>query len=291
MRRLYERLTARRHPGLPAHVTCLWDAEATLGECPRWDARAQAVYWTDVPAGMLHRYGLRDGARESWRLGSEIGAIALAADGRVVAALGDTLYWFTAASSELEPWCRLPDLDTRRCRINDGARAPDGSLWLVSMDRDGREPLGQLYRVSHSGEPTVLAGGLRIGNGPAFDAARGVAYVADSPARAIYQMPLDAPHARRTFATLGPRDGFPDGMAVGAGGHLLVAHYDGGCVSRWTPEGRAVGRIAMPISRPTAIAIVPGEDGGEMLVVTSARDAAGRGGGLFAVRPAAPSAS
>ena len=57
---------------------------------------------------------------------------------------------------------------------------------------------------------------------------------------------------RELFIRFEPEWGTPDGMTLDSEGGLWVAHWGGGRVSRFTPEGRFERSIALPASQITS---------------------------------------
>src|SRR5260370_42036663 len=53
---------------------------AELGEGPHWDVASNALYWVDVPAGLVHRLD-EDGSHVSWDAGQPDGAVVPRASG------------------------------------------------------------------------------------------------------------------------------------------------------------------------------------------------------------------
>ncbi|MEP6835379.1 MAG: SMP-30/gluconolactonase/LRE family protein [Gemmatimonas sp.] len=261
------------------------DSNARHGENPRWDVHTRSVYWIDMPAGILHRHTAEGNVRQSWTLASELSTIVLGEDGRVLVGVGNELQWFDPLRETIERWQVIPHFDTGRCRFNDAAWAPDGSLWLASMSRDATSPLGAMFRVTSSAVDT-LASQVIIGNGPAFDRKRQRAYYADTPRREVYVVDLTKRFTPTLFARFGDGEGFPDGMCVDEQGRLWIAHYDGENVSCWSPDGTRVANMRLPGTCPTAIAMVPSNTGEILAAVTTSTLRKMRGGLLFVRVPA-----
>jgi len=91
--------------------------------------------------------------------------------------------------------------------------------------------------------------------------------------RIIYRFDLDEDgslHNKAPFIHFADDWGLPDGMTVDAEGYLWVAHWDGGRVSRFDPDGGFVRAVFLPASRVTSCTFAgPALD---RLFVTSARD-------------------
>jgi sugar lactone lactonase YvrE len=74
---------------------------------------------------------------------------------------------------------------------------------------------------------------------------------------------------RTDFVRFGESEGYPDGMAMDAEAHLWVAHYAGGAISRYRPDGSLAQRVALPVSQVTALAF-GGADLRTLFITTAA---------------------
>lgn len=286
----FSRIAAPFRTGL--RPRCVGQAGAQLGENPVWSIKEQALYWIDIPAGVLHRHApLRDDDC-TWQVGKEIHALALDAQGVPLLGVNDRLLRFDTQTRSLVEVARFADLDPA-CRLNDCACDQAGRLWIGSMDRMGDRPLGRLYCVDADGRVSVQLDGFTICNGPAFATNGQQLYIADSPRRVIYTMeirPDGSLEAKRQFAQFATNEGFPDGMTVDTENHLWVAHYDGWKVSRFSPNGDCVASIRLPVARVTSCTF--GGADLRTLYVTSATAGLTQeelrrqpdAGGLFAIR-------
>jgi xylono-1,5-lactonase len=157
---------------------------------------------------------------------------------------------------------------------NDGKVGPDGALWLCTDDLAEREPRGVLWRIAPDGTASLVDAGFVVGNGPAFAPDGRTMYLADTMARRVlaYDLvpELGEVRSRRVFATFAEDVGFPDGMTVDAAGFLWVAHWGGGRITRYDPEGTVERVVPMPVPNVTSLAFA----GPELttLFVTTARE-------------------
>jgi sugar lactone lactonase YvrE len=71
------------------------------------------------------------------------------------------------------------------------------------------------------------------------------------------------------FIRFGEADGYPDGMTVDSEGHIWVAHWGGGRISRFTPDGELDRAIALPARQVTNITFA-GPDLDRMFVSSAA---------------------
>ena len=258
-----------------------------LGEGPLWSASDDAIYWVDVLAPALNRLSLSDGAVRRWEMPEPIGFIVEREDGDgFVVGLKSGL-----ARLQLDPFALSPLSATvpypPEHRLNDGKVDHAGRLWMGSMQMDAALPTGSLYRVGYDLRIECADDGYYVPNGPAISPASDCLYHADSPRRVIYRFAMGPDGQlsdRKVFLTFPEAWGVPDGMTVDSEGHLWVAHWDGGRVSRFSPEGRLIRQIELPASRITSLTFAgPALD---RVFVTSAaldRDAEPCAGALFEI--------
>lgn len=178
--------------------------------------------------------------------------------------------WLVAAGTgfaSVEPdgrvhWIANPVADgPMPMRMNDGAADPRGTFWAGAMPYDDTRGAGVLFRLDEQGSPQVVADGLSVPNGPAFDASGSVMYVADSPLGTIYRYEVDARvgelRRRDVFATV--TSGSPDGMTVDADGCLWAAIWGGSCLHRYAADGTLLEIVDVPAVQPTSIALTTTE--------------------------------
>lgn len=268
---------------------CIWPARAVLGEGPVWDRRCGSLYWVDIKGRLVHRCDERGGGRVSWNVPEMIGCLvpegpvghfwAGAERGFCSLVLGE------GRSDAVLERLADPEFDIPGNRFNDGKRAPDGSFWAGTMDAAEKEASGSWWRFSADGACRKLDQGYHVTNGPAFDSARGRVYLTDSALREIYVADLtdggSGFEAKRLFHCFDTDMGYPDGMTVDEDGGLWIAFWDGACLRRLDPDAGTVQEIAMPVRRPTSIAM-----NGDVIFVTSAATGLTEGGldgGLFRI--------
>ncbi|SFD13702.1 Sugar lactone lactonase YvrE [Microbulbifer thermotolerans] len=274
---------------------CVWPAGATLGEGPVWVARERAVYWVDIKEYRLHRYIPESRERASWRINAQVSALAPRAGGGFVCATRDgfALLFLDGGTARLE-MLGGPEGDLPGNRFNDGKTDAVGRFWAGSMDDGERAPSGALYRLDTDLRWQRLDAGYVITNGPAFSPDGGTLYHTDTLRRRIYAFEVSDSGSlqnKRLFLQLPDSAGYPDGMTVDSEGCLWVCHWGGWGISRFSPGGDVVGRIALPVSNVTSCTF--GGGGRDQLYITSARKGLSEAelerqplaGGLFCCRP------
>jgi sugar lactone lactonase YvrE len=184
-----------------------------------------------------------------------------------------------------------PEPDLPDNRMNDAKVDRFGRIWAGTMDGKVRTASGSLYRLDPGFAISRQDSGYRVTNGPAFGVEHECLYHSDTARRLVYRFELTPAgdiRDRQVFLTFADDWGYPDGMTVDEQGGLWIAHWDGGRVSRFTPEGRLDRQILLPASRITSC-VFAGEGLDRMFVTSSARDRDDetQAGMLFEVDPGA----
>ena len=240
-----------------------------LGEGPVWVEREQALYWLDNKGRKVFRIDEQEQLRE-WPTPVRVGSLAPRADGGFIAGTEDGVAFVELEEGRFEivhhPEEHLPDN-----RFNDGKVDRRGRFWAGSMDDTERDATGTLYRVDPDMRFSRIDEGYKVTNGPAFSPSGDILYHNDSARQVTYAFDLASDGTvgeRRVFARYGEGEGYPDGMTVDADGCLWIAFWDGWCVRRYSPDGECIGKLDVPVSRPTSCAF--GGAALDRLFITSA---------------------
>jgi sugar lactone lactonase YvrE len=260
-----------------------------LGEGLLWSARESAIYWVDILAPALHRLALGDETIRSWAIPEKIGWVVERRDRPgFIAGLQSGFHELT-----LEPFrCRQlldPEPELPNNRLNDAKVDHLGRIWAGTMDCAEARDTGALYRLETDLSVSQQDTGYIVTNGPALNPAHDVFYHTDSPRGVIYRFALTPEGEIRdktVFLRFPPDWGFPDGMTVDAEGGLWVAHWGGGRVSRFTPDGQLDRIIALPASQITNC-VFAGSELDRMFVTSAAtgKPDEALAGSLFEVDP------
>lgn len=269
----------------------------TLGESPVWDDRSGTLLVVDIVGECVLR--LSPDGREQWRsdTGRPVGAVALAADGGVLAALQGGIARQRADGT----WSVVVPLEAGRddLRLNDGEVDRHGRWWVGSMAVDAAPGRGTLFCVGTDGRVTRVIEGMGVSNGIAWGPDGTMHYV-DSHAGSVDVLVItetdDGPRllSRRPFVEVPGEPGapgVPDGTTVDEDGAVYVAVNGGGEIRRYTPRGEHDLTVRVPTPQVTSLAF-GGPDLGT-LYVTTAREHMSpeevarhpKAGDLFACRP------
>ncbi|HSM82198.1 MAG TPA: SMP-30/gluconolactonase/LRE family protein [Nodosilinea sp.] len=228
-------------------------ARARLGEGPLWDGAKQVLYWVDILNHRVHVFEPSSGDDCHWEVGDVGSALALRAGEQLLVAMGNRIASLDLTSGQVETLHAL-HFDTPGTRFNDGKCDPQGRFWIGTMSP---EHPGQaaLYRYDPDGTVRTMETGLTISNGLGWSPDGGTFYLTDSPQRKIYAYRFDGESGEicdRTVAIdLGDEPVEPDGLAIDADGNIWTALWDGWAVACFSPQGEALGRVSLPVSRPT----------------------------------------
>lgn len=281
------------------------DARNATGESPVWRAQEAALYWADIPRGLLQRWQPGQGAATQWQLPQMLACMAgwQGEPQRWIAGLEDGIYQVTLGDGEADtqPLATV-DHAMPGMRFNDGRCDRQGRFVAGSMlmDMAAAQPVGKVYRFGADDMAAGQAQDLQLGplitpNGLAFSTDGRTMYLSDShpSSQQIWAFDYDTdsgtPHNRRLFVDMKNLPGRPDGAAIDAEGCYWICGNDAGLVHRFRPDGRLDRSLALPVKKPAMCAF--GGPGLDVLYVTSIRpegiDLSDQplAGGVFALRP------
>jgi len=253
-------------------VECLWQGHNILGESPIWSPQNQTLYWLDILANELHSYDIITGQHQQWHFNEQACCLGLRYRGGLITALATRFAFIDLTSGELKP---ITDsiLDSETTMFNDGHCDPLGRFWAGSKDSHESAPHGQLFCLDINHNIQSRAKGYTVANGLEWDPSDQWFYVADTPNKRIDRYKFDSHTGTisepTTFVTLNDQEGYPDGLTVDSEGYVWNAHFMGGRVVRYTPEGHIDQVIDMPVTYPTSCCLGGAE--GKTLFITSAR--------------------
>lgn len=243
-----------------------------LPEGPVYDEIEHRVLITDASGGGVWAVQLDTGEKScvvEHRKG--IGGLALHADGGYIIS-GRNLAWKRGDDTItlLEQAFGSPT-----ARYNDITTSPEGGVYAGSIDYDVRtgaiHQLGELHYVAPSGASRVVATGIELTNGLGVSPDGTTLYHVDTGPRVLYRYDILG-----SYGSLSERQVVmhwpgcqPDGIAIAADGHVLVAvgcHGAPGFIAVVAPDGTEDDRWVMPDEHVTSVCI--GGRGGRSVFVT-----------------------
>lgn len=235
-------------------VSLLDDAHSLLGEGPIWVAAERCLYWVDIKGHSLHAYHPHNKMSRRWVFPGQLAWILPRRSGGFVAGSGHHIGFLSVGEVlHFEPFLEIePDLKGNR--LNDAKVDIDGSILFGTMDNAESAATGALYRLLPSLEIKKLDEGYVVSNGPAIDPVARKIYHTDSAARRVYSFERVDGHLvnKKLFIQFQDDQGFPDGMTVDREGALWVAHWGGGRVSRFLPDGSLANSLVIPAAQVTS---------------------------------------
>jgi len=253
--------------------TVIGETRDRLGEVPVWSEREQCLWWVDVLTPALHRYTPASGAQTHFSIPMRrLGCVALRESGGLILGTDEGLIAFdptTAATRSLVQ----PEPGKPTHRLNDGRCDRRGRLWIGSMNEQAFVPEGTFFRIDADLSVTPVLDRIIVPNSVAFSPDDRALYFADTRAYTIWAFDFDVELGfisnRRVLAQTNP-PARPDGSCVDVEGYLWNAHYDGGCLVRYAPDGRIDRIVELPVTHPTCCCF--GGPQLDTMFVTSASD-------------------
>jgi D-xylonolactonase len=215
--------------------------------------------------------------------------------GGMICGLKSGLFRFSPSSGRFEPMMAV-DAHHPTNRLNDGYVDAAGRLWFGTMDNDESATTGSLYRCSGN-QLRRMDEGYVITNGPAMSPDGRTLYHVDTLQRVVYAFDVDAAGDlanKRVFTSIDEPGFYPDGPVVDVEGNVWLALFGGWGVRCYSPTGRLLRTITLPVAQCTKVAF-GGPDLRTLYITTASMglDAAQRAqqplaGGLFRTRVAVP---
>lgn len=241
---------------------------AELGEGPVWRRESAEVVWVDILQGEIRATDMAGESRLVRRHAMPVGAVALAADGSIIASTPVGLIDSAGAMSSTLPQT-APDV-----RANDGKPDPAGRFISGTMTIDEPRPgAGALWSMSGT-QARRLVSGATIANGLAWSADGSTLFWIDTPTGKVdafdYDLASGDVSNRRTHATIDPSWGSPDGMCIDADDRLWVAFWGGSAV-RCFDKGECVAVVDLPTPLVTCPTFA-GPDLDRLVITTASID-------------------
>jgi sugar lactone lactonase YvrE len=245
---------------------------AILADEPLWSARDNTLYWVDIRGKTLHALSLTDAGTKSWTMPDLMDWVVLREKGGFLVAILRTVYALTLDPFTLTPLFTI-EADKTENRLNDAKVDAKGRLWTGTMHMPFMKKSAALYRIDCDLSVHLMDAPYICTNGPAFSRNGKRMYHNETGERIIYAFDLaddGSLSGKSVFIRFSESAGLPDGMRVDADDGLWVAHYGGGRISRYTPDGRHDFDIMVPARQVTSMTFA-GADFDRMFITTAAQ--------------------
>jgi len=227
---------------------------AELAETPFWDDKTNSLYWTDLFAGVVHRFDPETGADEEFATGKQIGCAIPCASGQVLCVLEDGLYKLDPGNGAVNPLLAVEE-DREEFRFNDAGCDAEGRVFISSTakcygSKDFKpEMKGSFYMVDKDLSVEVITPGIEHYNGICFTKDNKTMYVVDSYNFAILAFPYDGakgPAGKPETAVKIPKEYFAiDGLAIDEEENLYLAVWSGWLLKYDPAAGKLIERTQM----------------------------------------------
>ena len=226
----------------------IYDAtQCALGEGPLWHPERAQFFWFDIIGKRLHSDG------QSWQFDEHVSAAGWVDRETLLIASETILFTFNLETGAKSKVADL-EADNPVTRSNDGRADPYGGLWIGTMGKNAEKHAGAIYRY-YKGELREIYAEVTIPNAICFSPDGRFAYYADTDAGKLMRTGLDQdgwPNGTfNVFLDLSDEDFGIDGAVVDAAGNIWNAHWGGGRVRQYAPDGTVLQTVDLPARQTT----------------------------------------
>lgn len=231
----------------------LVQSSCVIGEAPLWVPEERTLYWTDTESYMI--WSLKEEEENTlvrnWKLSLPVTSIMKRENGGYLLVTKEGLAFWDSEKNACELIAN-PLVEHEEWSFNDGA-----------IDRQGRLVTGTMNHIHHSAEEgkifqldtnltlKLMETGLSVANGIGISPDGKRLFVSEQFKGRIlsyaYDSELGELSDRRVFATVPEEEGMPDGIIIDAEGYLWNAHWGGGRITRYNPDGERELQVILPV--------------------------------------------
>ena len=252
-------------------IRVISDAISDVGEGPLYNHETNLVTWVDITGKKWHQCDFLGGRTSTHDVPKMMGAIVERRSGGYFAAVEEGFADVNPNKGYTVVKHFLPDEE----RMNDAKADARGRWWAGSNAIDFTAGKGQLHRVEADRSFTTILTGLTLPNGLGWSPDNKKFYFVDTFAMKLWDFDFDLESGQisnqRTLHDFEGTTGVPDGLTIANDGKILVAMWDGGRIEVFSPEGKRLDPITLPVSKPTSCTF-GGKDGSTLIVTTAARE-------------------
>ncbi|MDJ0827305.1 MAG: SMP-30/gluconolactonase/LRE family protein [Rhodobacter sp.] len=248
----------------------VYDARSChLGEGLLWHPERHHLFWFDI---LENKLLARDGDRAlDWQFAENVSAAGWTGRDSLLIASETRLFDFDLETGT-ETFVAHVEPHDPGSRSNDGRADPQGGFWIGMMAKRGKARPGAIYRY-YRGELRMLFAPIKVANAMCFSPDGLFAYFSQTHDGKIWRTALDDdgwPKGEPELVVHDPGR-LIDGMVCAADGTLWNAHYKGGTVRVYAPDGRILADHPIPASQTTCPAF-GGRDLTTLFITTARQD-------------------
>lgn len=251
-------------------TTLFADHIAELGEGPGYDPLTGHVWWFDILGHKLIERNWDSGVLQEHDLGMKASALAVIDRERQLIVSEHGLFIRERANGKLTLHHPL-EADNAVTRSNDARVHPSGAFWIGTMGKKAEKEAGSIWWY-REGQVKKLFSDITITNSISFSPDGKIAYFADTDRNIIWRVDTDPetglPTSEKSVFHHRTEQGGVDGSVVDGEGTLWNACWGANAVHAYSPQGRLVRSIALPVSQPSCPAFV-GPDAAVMIVTSA----------------------
>jgi sugar lactone lactonase YvrE len=236
-------------------VMPVFEISTEHGEGPVWDPVEEKLYWVDLLEGKYLVGDFSSLKTEAYTIGQPLGVLALREKGGLVMGVRDGFGFFDESTGRFELIEPSPEQENAKVRFNDGAVDPTGRFFAGTMEWDGKEDIGKLFRLDADQSWYQLEENIFITNGMGWNPGKDTFYFIDTLKYVMYAYDYDLASgqiSKRRVHIQFPEDELPDGMSVDSNGGFWVALYGAGKVVHFDKEGTRLDEIIVPAAYTTS---------------------------------------
>lgn len=242
------------------------------GEGPIWDDQNNRFYWVDLLKGDLYSGELAKEVFVKYNIGQSLGAIGLSKSDKLILAVENGFGNLSLNSEKLNLINPVKEILDPNVRFNDGIMGPDGCFYAGTMQWDGEDGFGKLYRHNVDGKNEVLLENHTIPNGMGWNNNKDTFFMIDTNHHCMYAYTYNQKTKslsdRKIFKKF-ESDEYADGMAIDANDHFWIAMWGGSKIIHLDEKSNLVEEISLPVKYPTSCCF--GGINLDILFITSSR--------------------
>ena len=250
-------------------ISLFHDEPVQLGEGPGYDPLTKTVWWFDIVTGRLFEKPLAGGEVEIHTLGQMASALAVI-DKQLQLIATETGLFVRDRQTGHTTMHQPIEADNPATRSNDARVHPAGAFWVGTMGKT-QKGAGSIYWY-RQGELRKLFSDILITNSICFSPDGRISYFADTGKNIIWRVDTDSetglPMGEPAVFYQHREKGGVDGSVVDADGNLWNACWGGSCINVFSPAGKRIRSIEMPVRQPSCPAFVS-EEGANIIVTTA----------------------